>query len=57
MHTNFDIYGFFYHHWVDTSDGGLLVSEGIIHPVVSVSITGSIPLLVDYYSLGVTFTQ
>jgi hypothetical protein len=34
--------------WVDTSAGGLLVPEGIIHPVVSVSITGSIPLLVDY---------
>ena len=29
-----------YHHWVDTSTGGLLVPEGII--------TGSIPLLVDY---------
>jgi hypothetical protein len=33
---------------VDTSAGGLLVPGGIIHPVVSVSITGSIPLLVDY---------
>jgi len=36
-----------YYHWVDTSVGGLLVPEGIIHPVVSVSITGSIPLLGD----------
>ena len=33
---------------VDTSAGGLLVLEGIIRPVVSVSITGWIPLLVDY---------
>ena len=28
---------FYYHHWVDTSAGGLLVLEGIIPPVVSVS--------------------
>ena len=34
--------------WVDTSAGGLLVPEGTISPVVSVSITGSIPLLVDF---------
>jgi hypothetical protein len=25
---------FYYHHWVDTSAGGLIVSEGIIRPVV-----------------------
>jgi hypothetical protein len=37
-----------YYHWVDISAGGLLIPEGIIHPVVSVTITGSIPLLVDY---------
>jgi hypothetical protein len=37
-----------FYHCVDTSTGGLLVLEGIIHPVVSVSITGSIPLQVDY---------
>ena len=37
-----------YYHWVDTSAGGLLVPEDIILPVVSVSITRSIPLLVDY---------
>jgi hypothetical protein len=45
------------HHYpcVDTSAGGLLVSEDIIRPVVNASaltccitITGSIPLLVDY---------
>jgi hypothetical protein len=38
--------------WVlfDTSTGGLLFPEGIIRPVVSVSITQSIHLLVDYYS-------
>jgi hypothetical protein len=33
---------------VYTSTGGLLVLEGIIHPVVSVSITRSISLLVDH---------
>jgi len=26
-----------YYHWVDTSDGGLLVPEGIIRPVISVA--------------------
>ena len=39
---------FYYYQWIDTSAGGLLVLEGIVHPVVSVSITGSIPLLMDY---------
>jgi hypothetical protein len=46
---------FYYYHWVDTSAGGLLVPEDIIRPVVNASalacfitITGSIPLLVDY---------
>jgi len=28
---------FYYYHWVDISAGGLLVPEGIMHPVVSVS--------------------
>jgi len=37
-----------FYHLVDTSVGGLLVPECIILPVVSVSITWSIPLLVDY---------
>ena len=37
-----------YYHWVDTSAGELLFPEGIIRLVVSVSITGSIPLLVNY---------
>ena len=46
-----------FYHWVDTSTGGLLILEGIIHPVVSVSITGSIPLLVDYQSQSVSYTQ
>ena len=46
-----------FYHWVDTSTGGLLVLEGIIHPVVSVSITGSISLMVDYWSSSVTYTQ
>jgi hypothetical protein len=39
---------FYYYHWVDTSAGGVLVPDGITRPVVSVSITGSIPPLVDY---------
>jgi hypothetical protein len=50
---------FYYYHWVDTSAGGLLFPEDIIRPVVNASalaccitITGSIPLLVDYYSRG-----
>jgi hypothetical protein len=45
----------YYCHWVDTSAGGLLFFEDIIRPVVNASalaccitITGSIPLLVDY---------
>jgi hypothetical protein len=37
-----------FYHWVDTSAGELLVPEGIIRLVVSVTITGSIPLLVNY---------
>ena len=39
---------FYYYHCFDTSAGGLLVSSGNIQPVVSVTITVSIPLLVDY---------
>ena len=46
-----------FYHQVDTSTGGLLVLEVIIHPVVSVSITGSIPLLVDYQYSSVKNTQ
>ena len=46
-----------FYHWVDTSTGGLLVRKGIIHPVISVSITGSIPLLVDYQSSRVSYIQ
>ena len=46
-----------FYHWVNTSTGGLLVLECIIHPVVSVSITGSISLMVDYWSSSVTYTQ
>jgi hypothetical protein len=45
----------YYHDWVDTSASGLLVPEYILRPVVNASalaccitITGSIPLLVDY---------
>ena len=41
-----------FYHWVDTFNGGLLVPEGVIRPVVSVSITGLIPLMVDYSPRG-----
>ena len=34
-------------HWVDTSAGGRLVPEDTIHPIVSITITRWIPLLVD----------
>jgi hypothetical protein len=37
-----------YDHWGNTSAGGLLGSEGNILPVVSVTISGVIPLLVDH---------
>ena len=46
-----------FNRWDHTSTGGLLVLECIIHPVVSVSITGSISLMVDYWSSSVTYTQ
>jgi len=40
-----------YFHWVDTSPGGLLVPEGIIHPVVSVSIHDLLDILIiEIYS-------
>ena len=39
---------YYYYQCVDTSAGGLLVPGCIISPLVSVSITGSIPLLMDY---------
>ena len=48
---------YYYYQCVDTSAGGLLVPGCIISPVVSVSITGSIPLLVDYQSLAVSSVQ
>jgi hypothetical protein len=46
-----------FYHLVDTSAGGLFVPNGIIRPVVSASITGSIPLLVDYLSPMVSSIQ
>ena len=49
VRTKLDIYVcFYYDHQVDTSSGGLLAPASITRPVVSVTITGSIPLLVDY---------
>ena len=36
MHIKIDIYIFFYYYyWVDSSAGGLLVSERIIRPVLN----------------------
>ena len=46
-----------YYHQVDISAGGLLVPEGIVCPVVSVTITRSISLLVDYQFPRVSFSQ
>ena len=38
MHIKIDIYIFFYYYyWVDSSAGGLLVSERIIRPVLNAS--------------------
>ena len=34
-----------FYYWIDTFNGVLLVPEGVIRPVVSVSITGLIPLI------------
>ena len=61
------VYQFYYYHWVETSTGGLLLLEGIIRLVVSVSvltwfitfitITEAKPLLVDYYSSRVASAQ
>ena len=46
-----------YYHWIDTSAGGLLVTDSIIRPVVNVTSAGSTPLLVDYQSQRVSFVQ
>ena len=46
-----------FYHWVDATASVLLVHEGINRPVVSVFITGSIPLLVYYQSTRVSSTQ
>jgi hypothetical protein len=43
--------------WVDASAGELFDPEDIIHPVVSVNITGSMPLLVNYYTQRISSTQ
>ena len=46
LNENFDIYVFYYYHWVDTSAGGLLVPKGIIRPVVSV--VSALPWFIRY---------
>ena len=46
-----------FYHKFNTSVGGPLVPEGIMRPLVSASITGSIPLLVDYQSPRVSCAQ
>ena len=40
----------YYYHWVDASAGGLLVTDGIIHPVVSA-------LDLDFFVLNATFSN
>ena len=47
----------YYYHQVDTSAGGRLVPEDTIHPIVSITITRWIPLLVDYQSQRIPSTQ
>jgi len=42
---------FYYYHWVDTSAGGLLVPEGIIHPIVGVSALTWLIKYMETYSL------
>ena len=49
-HANL-ISAFHSYHWVDTSAGGLLVSEGIIRPVVSISAHGLLDMFItEIYS-------
>ena len=47
----------YYYQQVDTSAGGRLIPEDTIHPVVSITITGWIPLLVDDQSQWIPSTQ
>ena len=47
----------YYYHQVDTSARGRLVPEDTIHPVVSITITRWIPLLVDDQSQRIPSTQ
>ena len=47
----------YYYHQVDTSAGGRLIPEDTNHPVVSITITGWIPLLVDDQSQWIQSTQ
>ena len=42
---------FYYYHWVDTSDDGLLVHEGIICPVVSASALKWLIRYIYYWNL------
>jgi len=42
---------FHYYHWVDTSSGGLLVSEGIISPRVSDSVLTWFIRYIYYWNL------
>ena len=44
-------------HWVYTSAGGRLVPEDTIYPLVSITITRWIPLVVDYQSQRIPSTQ
>jgi hypothetical protein len=43
--------GIMYYNWVDTSDGGLLVPDGIIRPLVSSSALTWFIIYVYYWNL------
>ena len=47
----------YYYHKVDTSADGRLVPEDTIHPIVSITVTRWIPLLVDYQSQRIPSIQ
>jgi hypothetical protein len=42
-------YFYYYYHWVDTSADGLLISEGIIHPVDRASVVARFIRYLHYY--------
>ena len=47
---DFDTIWYNYYHWIDTSAGGLLIPEGIIRPVVSVSALTCLIIYIYYWN-------